>query len=287
MPLFGSHLSIAGGYYKAVDEAGRLGFDSVQIFTKNNNQWNGKPLVEDDIRRFRESLERHAISRPISHNSYLINLASPDDALWQRSIDAMVVELERAERFGIAHVVAHPGAHVGSGEEAGLSRIATGLGEVLKRTRKLAASVALEATAGQGSCLGWRFEHLGEIMRQCGWPDRITCCLDSCHLFAAGYELAPKRRYTATMKAFDQAVGVDRLVAWHLNDSKKALGSRVDRHEHLGRGHLGLEPFTLIVGDRRFRDLPMNLETPKATDPESGREWDSINLEILKGFAKK
>lgn len=287
MPLFGSHLSIAGGYYKAVEEAGRLGFDAVQIFTKNNNQWRAKPISDDDVERFQSSLEETGVQNPISHDSYLINLGSPDDELWKKSIDALVVELQRAHQLGIDHVVAHPGSHVGSGEEAGLERIAAGLDIVFKQTKKLPTTVALETTAGQGTNLGYRFEHLGTIIEQCAFPDRLTACLDTCHIFAAGYALAPKRAYTKTMKEFDQAVGLDRLVAFHLNDSKKDFGSRVDRHEHIGRGFLGLEPFTHVVNDRRFKSTPMYLETPKAVDEESGEEWDTINLRTLQSLLKK
>jgi deoxyribonuclease-4 len=284
MPWFGSHLSIAGGYYKAADEAARLGFDAVQIFTKNNNRWDGKPLTEADVSAFVESVARAKLQATISHDSYLINLGSPDDALWKRSIEAMAVEIERADRLGIKYVVAHPGSHVGSGEAAGLERIAAGLDQALAKTRSLTTGVALETTAGQGTNLGYRFEHLGEIIKQCRHADRLTACLDTCHVFAAGYELAPKKKYMATMKAFDAAVGIDRLVAFHINDSKKGLGSRVDRHEHLGKGCLGLEPFELLVNDRRFRHHPMYLETAKEVDPSTGRDWDAINLEVLQGL---
>jgi deoxyribonuclease-4 len=286
MPLFGSHLSIAGGYYKAVDEAARLGFEAVQIFTKNNNQWAAKPITPEDVIRFRESLEKGGIRESISHDSYLINLGSPDDGLWQKSIDAMVVELERAALLGIKHVVAHPGSHLGTGEEEGLARVAAGLDEALRRTKQLSTTVSLETTAGQGTNLGYRFEHLGRIIELSKHADRLTACLDTCHVFAAGYELAPKRQYLETFKAFDRAVGIDRLVAFHLNDSKKGLGSRVDRHEHIGQGCLGIEPFTHLVNDRRFRHHPMYLETAKEVDPATGRDWDAINLDRLRSLIK-
>lgn len=285
MPLFGSHLSIAGGYYKAVVEAGRLGFDCVQIFTKNNNQWRAKPLADADVAAFRSALAEHGVVRPISHDSYLINLASPEEGLWRRSIDAMVVELERAHRLGIEHVVAHPGSHVGAGEEAGLTRVAAALDEVFRRTAALPTTVALETTAGQGSNLGHRFEHLAAILERCSTPERLRVCVDTCHVFAAGYPLAPKRKYLETLRRLDRAVDLDRIVAWHLNDSKRELGSRVDRHEHIGRGRLGLEPFRLLIRDRRFRDAPMYLETPKGVDPKSKREWDAINLSKLRKLA--
>ena len=286
MPLFGSHLSIAGGYYKAVDKAGQLGFDTVQIFTKNNNQWRAKPITQDEVDRFQSSLKSLGIRQPISHDSYLINLGSPDDELWNKSIDAMVVELERAHQLGISHVVAHPGSHVGTGEEAGLARIIDALEIVFDRTKSLKTTVCLETTAGQGTNLGHRFEHLGTIIKGSSFPKRLTTCIDSCHIFAAGYPIGTKKEYAATMEEFDNHVGLDRLVAWHLNDSKKGLGSRVDRHEHIGRGFLGLEPFRNIVNDKRLDKLPMYLETAKEVDPESGRDWDLINLETLKSLMK-
>ncbi len=179
MPIFGSHLSIAGGYYKAAVEAARLGFNAVQIFTKNNNQWAGKPITNDDVTKFQEALRSGNIKETISHDSYLINLGSPDDALWAKSIDAMTIELERADRLGIKHVVAHPGSHLGTGEEVGLERVAAGLDAVLQRTSKLKTTVSLETTAGQGTNLGYRFEHLGRIIQLSKYPDRLTACLDT------------------------------------------------------------------------------------------------------------
>ncbi|MFO0946203.1 MAG: deoxyribonuclease IV [Planctomycetota bacterium] len=287
MPLFGSHLSIAGGYHLAVLRAAELGMDCVQLFTKNNNQWRAKPMTEEDARLFKQSLTKTGITHPIAHDSYLINLAASDEELWNKSVDAMVVELERAHLLGITHVVAHPGSHVGAGEEFGLRRVAEGLDRVFERTAKLTTTVALETTAGQGTNLGHRFEHLAAIIQQCSYPDRLTACLDTCHVFAAGYPLAPKKKYLETFAEFDRVVGLDRLVAFHVNDSKKGLGSRVDRHEHIGKGCLGIEPFEHLVNDRRFAKLPMYLETAKETDPETGKDWDEINLEVLRGLIKR
>ncbi|MGL5097772.1 MAG: deoxyribonuclease IV [Planctomycetia bacterium] len=297
MPLFGSHLSIAGGFYKAVEAAAALGMETVQIFTHSPSQWAvkpaasssddwvGKSVAEADAVRFAEALRTTGVGAPISHDSYLINLGTTDDALWNKSIAAMAAELERSHALGVAWVVSHPGAHVGAGEAVGLARVAAGLDEVFARTANLAVGVALETTAGQGTCLGWRFEHLAEIIDRCAFRDRLRVCVDTCHVFAAGYELAPKRKYQATMKEFDRVVGVDKVVAFHLNDSKKPLGSRVDRHEHLGRGCLGLEPFANVVKDKRFKTAPMILETAKEDDPETGRPMDAVNLEILHGLA--
>lgn len=287
MPLFGAHLSIAGGYYKAVEAAGRLEMDCVQIFTKNNNQWRAKPMVHKDAELFAQALEATGVRAPLAHSSYLINLGAADDELWNKSIDSLASELERAAFLGIDHVVVHPGSHVGVGEEAGLARIAAALDQVFDKTRELKTCVALETTAGQGTNLGYRFEHLRDLIEKCSTPDRLTVCLDTCHVFAAGYPLAPKRKFNETFKEFDEVVGLDRLVAVHLNDSKKEFGSRVDRHEHIGRGMIGLEAFELLVNDRRFKKTPMYLETPKGFDEETGKDWDAINMATLRGLAHK
>ncbi len=285
MPLLGAHMSIAGGYYKAVDAAAALNMEVVQLFTKNNNQWAAKPISDDDAERFRAAIAASDVGHPISHVSYLINLASPDDVLWKKSIDAFVVELKRAEQLGIAYVVAHPGAHTTSTEQEGIERIVAALDEVHRLTPKLKAKCLLETTAGQGTCLGHRFEHLGAIVDGVKQSQRLGICVDTCHVFAAGYPLAPKKDYMATFRSLDKAVGLERVHAFHVNDSKRELGSRVDRHEHIGRGKLGLEPFQYLVNDRRFRDTPMYLETAKGT--EDGEELDAINLRVLRSLVSK
>lgn len=282
MPLLGAHMSIAGGYYKAVEAAAKLGMDVVQLFTKNNNQWAAKPISDAEAAQFKAAIAATGVGHPTSHDSYLINLASPDDALWKKSIDAFVVELERADMLGIAGVVAHPGACVSSSEEEGLERIAAALDEVHRRTPKVKARCLLETTAGQGSCLGHRFEHLAAVIAGVKQPERLGVCVDTCHVFAAGYPLAPKKEYMATIRALDDAVGLDRVAAVHLNDSKRELGSRVDRHEHIGRGKLGLVPFRLLLNDKRFRHVPMFLETAKGE--EEGEDLDAINLRTLRSL---
>lgn len=282
MPLLGAHMSIAGGYYKAILAARAHECGTVQLFTKNSNQWNAKPLTDEDVSLFRKTLRGSGIRFPIAHDSYLINLASPDQTLWRRSIEAFVIELERAERLGLAYLVTHPGAHVDSGEEAGLAKVALALDEVHGRCPGFKVKVLLETTAGQGSCLGHRFEHLADVMDRVVEPGRLGVCLDTCHVFAAGYALAPREMYEATMKAFDDIVGIKRLKAFHLNDSRKPLGSRVDRHAHIGRGCLGIEPFRLLLNDPRFRNHPMVMETPK----EDGdiADMDGVNLATLRGL---
>ncbi len=280
MAILGAHMSMAGGYYKAVETAHRDGCDCVQLFTKNNNQWRAKEITDDDVARFRTALAELKITHPISHDSYLINLASPDRELWAKSIDALVIELERAERLGIPYVVAHPGAYTTSSEKAGLKKIIRGLNELHKQTRGIRARCLLETTAGQGSNLGWQFVHLATILDGVKDPDRLGVCFDTCHVFAAGYPMDTEKEYKATMREFNKTVGVKQIRAFHLNDSKTRLGSHVDRHARIGGGEMGLAPFCNLLNDRRFRKVPMYLETPKGQ--EDGEELDVINLRTLR-----
>jgi len=284
MPLFGSHLSIAGGYYKAADHAAALDLDTVQIFTKNNNQWRAKPLTDADCERFQASLKQAGLQAPCAHDSYLINLASPKQELFEKSRDALIVELERAEALGLDGVVMHPGSHLEETPESGLKRIAKGIDQVHKAAKGFRCQLWLETTAGQGTNLGYRFEHLAEIIDRVKDPERLSVCVDTCHIFAAGYPLIKKSEYKATFEEFDEVVGIDRIRAFHINDSKKPLGSRVDRHEHIGAGELGLEPFRHLVNDRRFKNLPMYLETKK--EKRDGIEMDAVNLQALKSLMK-
>jgi deoxyribonuclease-4 len=283
MVILGAHMSIAGGYYKAVERASEAGCDCVQVFTKNNNQWRAKEITDDDVAKFRHALDECEISHSLSHASYLINLASPDRALWTKSRDAMVVELHRAEQLGIPFVVLHPGSFTTSSEAQGIEQIALALNEIHQQTSDIGARCLLENTAGQGTNLGWRFEQLGAILSGVSEQDRIGVCLDTCHLFAAGYPLTTRDEFSATCLEFDRLVGLDRIQAFHLNDSKRELGSRVDRHENLGEGCLGLEPFRHLVNDDRFRRVPMYLETPKGKNP-AGDDWDQVNLAALRAL---
>jgi deoxyribonuclease IV len=282
MAILGAHQSIAGGYYKAVEIARRTGCDCVQIFTKNNNQWRAKPIADDEAERFRATLKKLKVKHPLSHASYLINLASPDPELWAKSIDGFVVELMRAEQLGIPYVVVHPGAFTTSSVEAGLKRIAAAIDEVTAQTRGLTACVLLETTSGQGSCLGCRFEHLAEIMSDVRDPERVAVCVDTCHIFSAGYALGTEAEYLATMQQLDKIVGLKQVKAFHVNDSKAKFGSGVDRHAHIGRGEIGLEAFRLLLNDKRFRRVPMYIETNKGE--EEGRDLDEINLETLRSL---
>ncbi len=284
MPLLGSHLSIAGGYYKAVEAAAALKMDCVQIFTKNNNQWKGKALSGEDVALFRDAIERTGIRMPCGHDSYLINLASPSESLWKQSLDAFVIEIERAEALGLVGLVIHPGSRVDSSEEEGLRRIILAIDEACKRTPHAKVQIWLETTAGQGSSLGHRFEHLRAILDGVKERHRLGICIDSCHVFAAGYPLSSPEEYRATLAQFDAIVGLDWVRAFHLNDSKREFGSRVDRHEHIGKGHLGREAFRNILNDPRFSALPMYLETRKGI--VNGRSLDTMNLAMLRRLMK-
>lgn len=286
MAILGAHQSISGGYYRAVETAAECGCDCVQLFTKNNNQWKGKEISDEDAARFQEALAAKGIGHPLSHDSYLINLAAPDEELWRKSVEAFIVELQRAERLGIPYVVTHPGSFTSSSEEAGLKRIRQALDEVAAQTRGLAVVTLLENTAGQGTNLGWKFEHLARIMDGVRDPERLAVCIDTCHLFAAGYAIGEEGGYQATWGEFERLLGLGHVRAIHLNDSKRELGSRVDRHEHIGEGKIGLDGFRLLLNDPRFATTPMYLETPKegADGAPNGIEQDRRNLATLRAL---
>jgi deoxyribonuclease-4 len=282
MPLFGAHMSIAGGLHNALLAAGAHGMETVQLFTKNSNQWNARELTGEEIRGFRRTLRQTGLRFPMAHDSYLINLASPQEALYRRSIEAFVVELCRADQLGLRYLITHPGASTDGDEAAGLARVARALDEVHRRCPRCRVRILLETTAGQGTTLGHRFEHLADILCRVADPKRLGVCFDTCHVFAAGYPLAPETEYQSTMRHFDRVLGLRHLRAFHINDSLKPLGSRVDRHAHIGRGQLGIQPFRLLVNDRRFRNRPMVLETPKENGSEL--DMDRVNLQLLRGL---
>ena len=279
----GAHESIAGGLYKAFERAQSATCDAVQIFVKSNRSWAVKPLEEDEIAQFKAKAEETGIRPVVAHTSYLLNLGTPDELLWEKSRNMLITELERCEALEVPWLVLHPGSHVGSGEKAGLERVAQGLGEVHAATPGFRARILLETTAGQGDSLGHTFEQLARIIELTPQGERLGVCLDTCHVFAAGYELRTVEGYAATMEAFDKAIGLQRLKALHLNDSKGELGERKDRHEHIGKGHIGLEGFRNVVNDPRLAGLPGLLETPKGDDLEEDRE----NLRVLRGLAER
>ncbi len=287
MPRLGAHLSIAGGLPRAVDRAEASGCQALQIFTKSAGQWRAREIPEDEIALFRRRVTQTKIRPVIAHNSYLINLAAADRALRRRSIDALGEELDRAETLGLDGLVMHPGSYTSGTEARGLALIAEGLSAVLAARPSGRVRLLLEQTAGQGTNLGHRFEHLAEIIERVGRTRRIGVCLDTCHLLAAGYDICSDDGYEDTFRQFGRIVGFPRLKAFHMNDSKKPCASRVDRHEHIGKGCLGLAPFRRIVNDPRFAALPMLLETPKVDTPQSRRHsdidpFDKMNLQTLR-----
>ena len=262
----GAHMSIEGGLDRAVERARRAGCDVLQIFTKNSNQWKARPLGPEEIARFRARLETDGIGQVSAHDSYLINLASPDEVLHRRSIDALTEEVRRCDQLDIASLIVHPGAHLGSGLAQGIGRIAAALNELHETLPEARARVLLEVWAGQGSTIGSRFEEIAAIIESVRTPERLGVCFDTCHAFAAGYDIRTAAGYEATFAEFDRIIGIGRISAFHLNDSKKDLGCRVDRHEQIGKGWIGLEAFRLLMNDSRFETIPMYLETPKGED---------------------
>ncbi|MFI5379364.1 MAG: deoxyribonuclease IV [Tepidisphaerales bacterium] len=283
--MFGSHLSIAGGLFNALLSAEKLGLDTVQVFTKNQQQWAAKPLQDADIADWKREAIRLGFKHTVSHDSYLINLASPDDRLWVRSLNLFADEIRRCVMLGIPYLVVHPGAHMGSGEEVGLKRVATAIDKAYAGVRGARTITCLEITAGQGTSLGWRLEHLAKIIEHSKHTERLAVCLDTAHLFAAGYDFRG-RKYGALLKEIEKTVGKRLVKVLHLNDSKKELGSRVDRHDHIGRGFIGVEGFRPWVRDPDFATVPKILETPKDGTAEDGREWDLVNVEVLRGLMK-
>jgi deoxyribonuclease-4 len=283
-------MSVAGGLPRAVDRAVAHGCDALQIFAKNANQWRGRVVLQDEVREFRAKVRTAGIGPVVSHASYLINLATANPALRRQSIEAMADEIDRAEALGLMGVVLHPGCYTAGSESEGLQLIADALLALLRERRRGKTMVMLEHTAGQGTSLGATFEQLASIIEQMGRHARVGICLDTCHLLASGYDIVTPSGYASTFAQFDRLVGFDRLKAFHLNDSKRPLGSRVDRHEHIGQGCLGVAPFRRILNDRRFRGLPMLLETPKGegrpTGPVSADPDDLRNLNVLRRLAR-
>jgi deoxyribonuclease-4 len=262
MPLFGAHFSIAGGYHNALVEAHAHGCDTVQLFTKQPGHWAARAIEDEHVRTFHDTLRQTGLRRIMGHASYLLNPASPDAALHRRSVDSLVEEMNRAERLGLCYLVLHPGAHMESSEDEALARVVGALNETHARCGGFTVRILVETTAGQGSTLGHRFEHLAFILEHVADSGRLGVCLDTCHIFAAGYPLCTAEAYQATMEEFDRIVGLRRIEAFHVNDSLRPLGSRIDRHAPIGKGEIGLEAFRLLVNDPRFSDHPMVLETP-------------------------
>jgi len=263
---FGAHMSTGGGVWKALQRGAGIGCEVVQLFVKNNMQWLGKPYSQADLAMYAKELAAQKLAAVFRHTGYLINLGAPPCAKRDRSLQSLIQEINLATELGLPFLVMHPGAHLGSGEAAALARIVSGLDEVFKATKSSAVRIALENTAGQGSCLGHTISHLASIYEQVKQPKRLGVCLDTAHLFAAGYDIRTPKGWNAAIAEAESLIGLDRILAFHLNDSKTELGSRVDRHAGIGQGKIGRQAFGHIVNDARFRDLPGCLETPKSAD---------------------
>lgn len=282
--LLGSHVSISGGLHKAFAIGQKIGCTAIQIFTKNATRWKVKPLQEKEIDRFIRDWKASTIPSVVAHDSYLINLGTPKQDLVEKSRDALLIELQRCEQLAIPYLVMHPGSHVGSGEEQGLRRIAESFDLIHSQTPGYKTQILIETTAGQGTNLGYRFEQLAQIIEMVKESERLSICFDTCHVFAAGYELRTEEGYHETFDTFDKILGLDRLKVIHLNDSKKGLGSRRDRHQDIGKGEIGLEGFRLLMNDPRFQAMPLILETPKGDDPIAA---DKENLRVLQDLIRE
>lgn len=279
--MFGAHMSIAGGLHHAVARGLAIGCDCLQIFVKNQRQWEARPLESRALSAWHQAVEESRLGPLLAHSAYLINLASPDRAKCRKSLVALTDELRRCHQLAVSDLVLHPGSHMGAGESAGLRRVAGALSEVLDRTAGQPVRILLETTAGQGSALGARFEHLAELFHRLGDTDRLGACLDTCHVFAAGYDLSTVAGYERVLAEFEAIVGLGNLHCIHCNDSKGECGSRLDRHEHIGRGRIGPTAFECLVNDTRLQQIPKILETPKGRD-EPGRDFDRLNLARLR-----
>ena len=282
MPLLGAHMSIAGGLYLAFTRIREVGGEALQIFLSNQRQWETPPLTSEMIKDFRLQWEKNQRLVVAAHDSYLINLAAPDWTTAEKSVTAFADELVRAAALKIPFLITHPGSHRGQGVEAGLERFVHNLNSAISLSGTRTVEVLIETTAGQGTNLGSTFEEISFILRESQYRDRLGVCFDTSHAFAAGYDIRTSETYEETFCRFDQIIGLQRLKFFHLNDSKKPLGSRVDRHEHIGKGEIGLEGFRLLLNDPRFRDHPMVLETPKGKDLKE----DKKNLRVLRSLCK-
>ena len=280
--LLGAHTSTAGGVSKSIERAEKLGFTAIQIFTKNNNRWFQKPFDEKEIDKFKSNLKNSNIKFIVSHDSYLINLCAKDKSILKKSREAFLDELTRCEQLGISYLNFHPGSHLGAGEKEGIKLIAESLNIIHNKTKNFKVSSMLEATAGAGTAIGYRFEQLREIIDMVEDTKRMSVCIDTAHIFAAGYDIKNPKNYKKVIKEFDEIIGLDRLKCFHMNDSKKELGSRRDRHEHIGKGFIGKDGFANIMNDKRLKNIPKILETPKGKQMKE----DIRNLKTLLSLIK-
>lgn len=276
-------MSIAGAVYNAVAHGRAVDCTTIQLFTKSNNQWNAKPLEDEEVEKFHADKKAAGIDPVIAHTAYLINIASPREEIYKKSFAALIEELERCEILGIPDLVLHPGSYLNTSEEEGIEKIINSLNRIIDKTPEIKTRIALETTAGQGSNLGYKFEQLAEMIDGIENKERISICLDTCHIFAAGYDIRDKKSYNATLRQFDEIIGLTNLKAIHLNDSLKEFDSKRDRHAHLGMGNIGLDAFKFIMQDKRLKKVPKLLETPKEHE---GKPYDKVNLDILRKFYK-
>ena len=287
----GAHMSAAGGLFKAFKRADEAGCESMLVFTKSNRQWKAKPITEKDVEKYKQEAEKYSHITPVAvHASYLINLGSPDEALWEKSYLALRDEVDRAAAFDIPFITFHPGSFMKSDVESGLERIAKGLRRLVGETAVTAPNTAIciETMAGQGTNMGAAFEHLAYLLENGGPSDRLGVCFDTCHVFAAGYDFRTTETYEATMSEFDRVVGLDNIKCFHFNDSKFDLGERKDRHAHIGQGKIGADAFSFFLNDPRWANHPAHLETPKKEEDEEGNEieMDPINIQTLRDLRK-
>ena len=276
--LIGAHESIAGGIHKAFERAESIGCKVLQVFIKSSNQWYAKLLTDDDIANYKTAASKSSIKHVVAHDSYLINLCAVNESILKKSREAFLDELKRCESLGILYLNFHPGSHMGAGEKEGVKQIIESLNWAHDKTKGFKVKSVLETTAGQGTSLGYRFEQLKEIIDGVDEPERMAVCIDTCHIFAAGYNISNEEGYEKTFREFDDVIGMSRLAAIHINDSKKSLGSRVDRHEHIGKGMIGKAGFRLMMQDNRLKHIPKILETPKGEDLKE----DKMNLVMLR-----
>jgi deoxyribonuclease IV len=275
-------MSIAGGVHTAIERGNQIGCTTIQMFVKNNNQWRGKPLAESNISTYKDLLAKSSIGPVVVHDTYLINLCAKNKIILRKSRAALKDELDRCELLGVPYLNFHPGAHVGQGEDDGIKIIAESLNSIHEQTKGYRVKSVIETTAGQGTAIGYRFEHIRKIIDAVADKERMAVCVDTCHVFAAGYDLTTEEGYLRTFEEFDALIGLNRLVAFHVNDSKREFGSRVDRHEHIGKGYIGLSGFRFLMNDERFQNIAKILETEKGPDMKE----DIENMKVLKNLIK-
>ncbi|HLX12254.1 MAG TPA: deoxyribonuclease IV [Bacteroidota bacterium] len=279
--LVGAHQSIAGGMHKAFELGESIGQTALQVFTKSPNQWYAKPITDEDIANYKSAQSKANMDPVVAHACYLINMCASNKDILKKSREGYLDELKRCEAVGIPYLNFHPGGHMGQGEETGIKLIIETLNFAHEKTKGYKTKSVLETTAGQGTAIGYKFEHLRDIIDGVDEPDRMAVCIDTCHIFAAGYDISNKRAYEKTMKEFDDIIGLDRLVAIHANDSMKELGSKRDRHEHIGKGFIGLDGFACIMRDKRLAHIPKILETHKEPDLKLDKKNMSVLLSLM------